>query len=671
MSKNPEETSVCETENAASSEEAIFHWDIAHDRLHWNAAARNVLQLDEGADISSSRAWMLLVDPSHASLRQDAMTSASRRGQRDYVISYRFMPLGRGEDRGFMVVERGWWTLDAKGKPAHVFGSIQRIGCNGETSCSIPGLPEMDPSSGLFCRSYFFKQLERFLREDAAQQRHAAILLISLRNFSIIFDAYGFEAADATYAEVARRMNNVLRAGDIISRYGENRIAMLLHDCTEEDLGPAMQRFLQAPTQEPVETEKAPIWPMLAMGAVMVPKQARTLTEAITCAEEALSEAEGAPGNNAVVFNTASSKTSQRAMKARFSNEIFDALNRRRFTLAFQPIVRADGGIYCHEALLRVFDEHDKPVPAAHLVPVAEELGLIRQVDMEVLHLALQALREQPGDCLSINVSAMTALTADAFLDTLSEHADLVRGRLIVEITESSMLDKAEQINHVIERLHALGCRVALDDFGAGYTSFRNLRDFHFDIVKIDGAFCENLSENAENQHFVRSLIELARNIDIHIIAEWVESEKDAELLRQWGVDAMQGYLFGKAGDGAWYPPNLQASAEEEQTLVLSAELVAGMEQQPVARQEEEPQPAEQPREESSPEADARPATRDDDTAPQAPESSVPAREDKQEAPASAGEVGELMRELEDDLQRLKQMLAEMRGPASKDAANG
>ena len=628
---------ACEMNDDA--QQAVFHWDILKDRLFWNKQAHAALQLDPGVDISSNRAFLLLVDSSHADVRHEAMNSAMERGQREYVISYRFMPQGRGEDRGFMVVERGWWTTDAHGKPAHVFGTIRRMNCTGESTCAIPGMPEMDPSSGLYCRSYFFRRLENFLSEDAPRQRHAALLLISLRNYSIIFDAYGFEAADTTYAELARRINQVLRAGDICARYSESRIALLIHDCAEEDLKPAMHRFLQAPMQEPIATSHAPVWPVLAMGAVLLPQQARGLTEAITCAEEALSEAEARPGNNAVVFSATSSKTSQRAIKARHANEIFDALRRRRFTLAFQPIVKTNGDILCHEALLRVFNDHDEAVSAAHLIPVAEELGLIRQVDMEVLILALQALKENEG-CLAINISPMTVLDAEEFLEELSCHADLVRNRLIIEITESAALDNAEKINHVINRLHQLGCKVALDDFGAGYTSFRNLRDFHFDFVKIDGAFCENLSRNTQNQHFVRSLIELAHNINIQVIAEWVEHEEDAALLRRWGVHALQGYLFGAAvQDGPWRAPCL--TQPEQQTLVLPAEKARA-----VSHAGKEPEKAAA----GKPSSSAAPQSRSPDISGPKHKQASAARPQDKPAQEEKGGISELMRELLGDM---------------------
>ncbi len=691
---------------AATTRGAIFHWDLNSDRLHWSNDAHEVLGVGPQTDISTHPAMMLLVDSAHVELRREAIFNAAQRGERHYATTWRMMPQGRGEGRGFMVMERGFWLPDAKGNPAHVFGSITPAACGNESNCAIPGVPEMDPSSGLFCRSYFFKRLEHFLRTAEERRQHAAVLLVSLRNYSIIFDAYGFKAADAAYAEMARRLNRVLRAGDVIARYSENRVALLLHDCMEDDLDPAMQRFLNAPMTEPVETDSAPVWPLLSIGAALLPQQARTVTEAISCAEDALAEAEESPSSSAVVFKTAANKVSRRAIKARFANELFDMLRQKRFTLAFQPIVRADGQtVMCHEALLRV-REGKELKPAGHLVPVAEELGVIRLLDMEVLNLALAAMRQQPEGCLAINISAMTVLSGEEFLAHLCDHKELVHGRLIVEITESAMLSNTERVNAFIDSLHALGCRVALDDFGAGYTSFRNLRDFHFDIVKLDGAFCENLSENAQNQHFVRSLIELARKIDIELVAEWVENEQDAALLREWGVDALQGYLFGTPGDeGMWQVPDsaccggseengkdageaeadvlrtpqrrMHAGDGAEQGSAATPDMGAAMPEppRPQASQQAQRQPAAPVREELAPveepaaiekSATAGESDNTGETTMSADaEEAVPGEVD------GASPLRQAMQELEDDLRRLREMLMQMHGAHGERSERG
>ena len=665
MSALNEPLDVCQANDVAS-----FHWDIRRDRVYWNGPARKVLGLGEGMDISCSRELMLLVDPSHIDFRHEAIFGGDPQRQ-DYAVSYRLFPHGRDHDENIMVLERGRWLPDAHGRPAHVFGTIQRLDCAMDGNCGVVGLPEqMDPSSGLYCRSYFFRRLQQFLTEAQSSDEHAALLIISLRNFSIVFDAYGYEAADAAYVQVAQRLSRVLRAGDIIARYGDNRMAMLIHDCREDDLGPALHRFLHAPAADPVMTDHGPVWPVLAIGAALLPQNGRTLTEAIACAEEALAEAEERPASAAVIYAPSDEQVSRRTMKARMANEIFDALRRQRFTLAYQPVVHAqDGEPAFHEALLRILDAENRPMPASHLVPVAEELGLVRLIDLDVLNMAIEALQARPEGRLSINISATTVMDAAGFLARLEEVEDLVRGRLIVEITESAVLNDAERVHTFIDQLHALGCEVALDDFGAGFTSFRNLRDFNFDIVKLDGAFCEDLSNNGRNQHFVRSLIELAHNTGMRLVAEWVESEEDARLLREWGVDALQGYLFGRPGyEDGWPLLRCEQAPQQAEAPVMQPR------ETPARQQPETATPA---RDEArvamagTPVAEER---REEAFVVRVEEDGVAAKDAAPAMPASGnteggderGEtgtvpIGQLMMALEEDLARLRDMLTRLR----------
>ena len=686
---------------------ARFHWDIATNRLYWSREAHEVLGLPEDADIGSISAFMLHVDATHSNLRDEIIFDSPHAGHREYAIQYHFLPRGRDSERGFMVMERGRWLPDPRGRPAHVFGEIMRADSPVADACVATMLPEqIDPSTGLFCRTYFMKRLESFLGRQQ-EGRNAALIILSLKNYSVIFDAYGFKAADKAFMEVGRRLRNVMRAGDLLARYGDKRLALLVHDCDEEDLGAAMARFLEKPCHEPIQTDLGPVWPMLALGATIIPRDAKTLSEAIAHAEEALQEAEQQPGNNGARFRMVSSNASRRTRKARYANEVFAGLREHSFTLAYQPVVRADdGSVIYHECLLHRLQPDGSTTPAGYLIPVAEELGLVRLVDMEVLDLALEALREHPQGRLGINVSATTVMDAEAFLEKLTAHADLVRGRLIVEITESSMLSHPQRVTHFIDELHKLDCKVALDDFGAGYTSFKNLRDHHFDIVKLDGAFCENLSTNEHNQHFVRSLIELARNARMEIVAEWVEHEEDAQLLRQWGVHGMQGYLFGMAtADDTEWPllirpeqwtetpvlpviPRADTRPEKEAAAVLAPGQEREREreegQNPEQERKSPPATAEAGPEEPSARADAseparqvsppeemnRPRTETavGNAAPSAGRTTIgPGSADDESPPVARPSVREIMNDLERKLTNLQEMLLKLRNESGED----
>ncbi|HCL61711.1 MAG TPA: GGDEF-domain containing protein, partial [Rhizobiales bacterium] len=164
-----------------------------------------------------------------------------------------------------------------------------------------------------------------------------------------------------------------------------------------------------------------------------------------------------------------------------------------------------------------------------------------------VLELAVDLLRSSPTIKLALNVSAVTATDAQwlACLEAFSGKDPTLTRRLTVEITETSAISDLEETVKFVSALKALGCRVALDDFGAGYTSFRSLRLLGVDMVKIDGSFIQNLGIQAEDELFVRTLIDLAKSFGITTVGEWVGDEKTARLLENAGVAYMQGYFFG------------------------------------------------------------------------------------------------------------------------------
>jgi EAL domain-containing protein (putative c-di-GMP-specific phosphodiesterase class I) len=217
--------------------------------------------------------------------------------------------------------------------------------------------------------------------------------------------------------------------------------------------------------------------------------------------------------------------------------------------LAYQPIINARTRKPEHyECLLRLVRKDGSIVPAGEFVPAAEQLGLIRMLDRRALEMAVAQLYAYEGIKLSINVSGTTAgdqSWLQNFINYVNENREVAE-RMTVELTETAALQAFEENARFVSRLRDMGCKVAIDDFGAGYTSFRNLHNLRVDMVKIDGDYVRNLSQSPDNQLFVRTLVHLAKNFELATVAEWVDSEEDAKLLERFGVDYFQGFYFGK-----------------------------------------------------------------------------------------------------------------------------
>lgn len=225
------------------------------------------------------------------------------------------------------------------------------------------------------------------------------------------------------------------------------------------------------------------------------------------------------------------------------------AVERGDAVLAFQPIVPSNNPARpaFYEGLIRIIDDTGRIVPLRDFMPLAELQELGRQIDCLSLSLGLQALAEEPGLRLSINMSARS-IGYPGWMLTLQQGLAQDHGiaeRLILEITESSAMGLADQVRPFMRQLQALGISFALDDFGAGYTSFRYLRDFSFDLIKIDGQFIREIAEHPDNQVLTQALMSIARHFDMFTVAEQVETADDAAFLIDLGIDCLQGFYFG------------------------------------------------------------------------------------------------------------------------------
>ena len=287
-----------------------------------------------------------------------------------------------------------------------------------------------------------------------------------------------------------------------------------------------------------------------SIGAISIPRFARNADEAVNRVQETLDAAKRRRAGSFSLWRPNVERDAQRRVNIRVTDEIVTALNERRIVTAFEPVVDARSRQPAfYECLVRMEQADGRALLAPDIVPVAERLGLIRLVDHRVLELAVAELAASPNVRLSLNISPATTMDPDWWtsIESLMQAHPGAGERLIVEITETVAIQDIDDIRGFITRLKNFGSQIAIDDFGAGYTSFRNLRKLGVDIVKIDGAFVQNIARSADDRAFVQTLIDLARRLQIKTVAEWVQDEEAAVILREWGCDYIQGRLIGLA----------------------------------------------------------------------------------------------------------------------------
>jgi EAL domain-containing protein (putative c-di-GMP-specific phosphodiesterase class I) len=272
--------------------------------------------------------------------------------------------------------------------------------------------------------------------------------------------------------------------------------------------------------------------------------------EVLTRAQDALDSAKAKRRGSFQAYRPSLEREVQRKENVRATDEIIAALNDRRIFLMYEPVVSVGSRQPAfYECLMRVRRADGSLLAVSELVPLAERLGLVRLLDHRVLELVLDELVASPALKASLNVSAASTVDPDwwaALGAMLRAHAG-VGERLTIEITETTAIQDIDETRGFVARVKDLGCRIAIDDFGAGYTSFRNLRKLGVDLVKIDGAFVQNLKRSEDDRAFVHTLIDLARRLGLETVAEWVQDEDSAGILAAWGCDYLQGALAGLA----------------------------------------------------------------------------------------------------------------------------
>ena len=539
--------------------QAVFAWDIASDVIVWSEQVSAVFPDIPAERLATGAEFAKLIEPAQT-LRTAALAQTSAVHGADgtpYRVEYGVRM--SASDPVVWVEETGRWFAGPDGRPTRAVGPVRINNERHARDEELTKLARLDPLTGELNRSYLIAALAEAIEETTRFRSTAAFMLVGIDHLARVNDAFGFDVADAVILDIAKRIRSRLRGGDVLGRFSGNKFGLILKNCTVDDMNVAAERFLAGIRDEVVPTKSGPVSVTASIGAVSVPRYARNTDEAVNRAHETLDAAKRRRVGSFAAWRPDAARDAQRRVNIRVTDEIVTALNERRIKLAYEPVVSAASRERAfHECLVRMDQGDGQVLLAPDIVPVAERLGLIRLVDHRVLELVVAELAAAPDICLSLNISPDTTMDPDwwAGIESLMQAHPGVAERLIVEITETVAIQDIDDVRAFVGRLKHFGSRIAIDDFGAGYTSFRNLRKLGVDIVKIDGAFVQNITHSADDRAFVQTLIDLARRLDIKTVAEWVQDEEAANMLREWGCDYIQGRLIGLASsDRPWSAP--------------------------------------------------------------------------------------------------------------------
>lgn len=410
-----------------------------------------------------------------------------------------------------------------------------------------------DDLTGLLPRDRLCEASE--LTAAQAQSNGEAIACVSfaIDDLGALNTRFGVDVADQLIASVASRLEREARPTDIIGRTAGNKLGMLMVNCPADRVEKSVRRLRDAICKKVIQTAGGPINVSISAGVAVATTDTVSGRALLTQAEASLDLAKRFGPGEVHIAQQDTSYLNERALVAEKSTSVLTAMRDDRLVLQFQPIVDARTRVAeRYECLARLRGLDGKLGAGADFVAAAEASGLVRMLDERVLRLAGQALAEHPDVSLSVNVSGATvrqASAVDTYLKTLADIPADHLSRLCVELTETCVVDSPERAVDFAHCVRELGSRFSVDDFGAGYTSFRHLKALVPDEVKIDGVYANGVAQSPSDLSFVQALVHLARALKMEVVAEWVGDEADATALSDAGVDCLQGRLFGLAGE--------------------------------------------------------------------------------------------------------------------------
>ncbi len=531
----------------AASGHVGYYWDLKTDQLIWFGAWQKLFGADRPLPPHNAETFAATIVPDDHRI---VFGNSANSFDREYRLR---LPDGRliwVHETGTTEQENGR-TICQRGMLRIIEGAQRRIVAAGPTNAAL----ERDPLTGRPSRSYMLAQVGRLLEGPKEHRNISTYLVVSIDKMAFVNEAVGTKSADILLRGVADRLAELIPTKAILARVGGDMFGILLPGLAGE-AQPLSDRILKSFTDRPVTTPDGPIHVTVSIGGARLTNVESGASEIMIRAEQALNDARQRGRNQYVVYQESTTRAQEIRAVLELGERVKQALKHDKLRLAFQPVIDAQSGdIVFYEALARMFGDDGQLIPAAQFIPVVEQQGLAVTFDRHVLDIAVRELESHASLVLAVNISGLTAAQAE-----WPEHVQRILGskpdvakRLIIEITETAAIMDVTETKRFAELLKKLGGQVALDDFGAGFTSIRHLRTLSLAIMKIDRELLLNLVDNPEQEHLVRMLISIAHGLNLRVVAEGVETEDVAQWLRREKVDMMQGYYFGKPSlDRPW-----------------------------------------------------------------------------------------------------------------------
>jgi diguanylate cyclase (GGDEF)-like protein/PAS domain S-box-containing protein len=529
----------------------IWDWDVSSDKVFTSPETEAMLGLKRGALEGPAARWLDILHPLDRDRFRAALDSVLEQRRGRVVQDFRL----RTPDGHYL-----WFALRARpvvgsdGEVVRLVGTLTDVTEFKTAEERLLHDAVHDNLTGLPNRELFLDRLEAALGFAKADPTiRPAVMVVDLDRFKQVNDSVGMAIADSILLTLARRLGRLIKPQDTLARLSGDQFGLLLLSERDSSRVIAHAETIRRTLRAPITFNDREIVLTGSIGLTLGDGDAQRADERLKDAELAMYHAKRIGGDRIDVFKPA--MRSRKVDRLSLESDLRRAIEREEITILYQPIVRLDDRVVAgFEALARWNHPRLGRMAPGEFITIAEETGLIVQLGLFVLERTARqlsiwqrAMRQRDPIFASVNVSSRQLLRHDLIQDlrTVLARAPLARGSLKLELTESVVMDNPEHAAQMLHRIRELGAGLALDDFGTGYSSLAYLQRFPFDTIKIDQSFVRTTAKGTRPV-ILRSIISLAHDLGMDVVAEGAESDSDAVELFQLGCEYAQGFVFGE-----------------------------------------------------------------------------------------------------------------------------
>ncbi|KZZ32732.1 EAL domain-containing protein [Oleiphilus sp. HI0086] len=458
---------------------------------------------------------------------------------------------------------------DEYGKVIHYLAVKEDISTRKAQEEKIFHQAHFDSLTDLPNRLLSLDRLTHIIGEAQRQNNKVALLFVDLDDFKKVNDSLGHDMGDEVLMVAAERLSEVLRTGDTVGRLGGDEFILILGGLDDEKSAQKTAERILEQFRSSFDIEGRKLMLTASIGIALFPHDGATPTDLLRNADSAMYHAKSL-GRNAYSFYT-EEMNQQVARRLQLEEQIHGALDRNEFSLAYQPQVDVQTDkIIGAEALLRWNNQTLGQVPPDEFIPIAEETGLIIPIGQFVLHQALSQASKwqkqyQADFRMAVNLSPRQFRDPDLIsqVERIIQDHQVARHTLEFEITEGVLMNNQQFVKDALRALNHLDVRISMDDFGTGYSSLSYLRNYPFDMLKVDRSFVNDLVEDQADKELINAAISMAHSLNLKVVAEGVENQEQYKLLKDLNCDYAQGYLFGRPMAPDIFARHLESTLED------------------------------------------------------------------------------------------------------------